>query len=156
MSGGSLASASASAFSYSAPKQILGRNGQIEAAERRREPFRIEHDLGIGELQAVLQLGVRLAPVLAADHHAELRGCQRRLDIFVPVLGKNRDAIAAPDAVRRDNMREPVHAVVELRIAPDPGAFRESRAGTAEQHHLAEQRSDGDVRRRIGETRIEP
>src|SRR5262245_3584129 len=72
------------------------------------------------------------------------------------IFGKYGNAIAPLDAMRREDMHELVHAIIELSVAPDAIAFGQRRTSAAQQHPLPEQRSDGDTRRRARQAEIKP
>ncbi len=88
----------------------------IDARERRRMTLRCNDELGRNNLQAMRELGVRLAPVLASGYDPKPRRSELNFDVFQPVLGQERNAIIVAQPLSKKPLRQPVHAFVELTI----------------------------------------
>jgi hypothetical protein len=58
----------------------------------------------------------REPPALARRDGADARRCEMNLEIFEPVLGEDRDAIAPLDASRREHGGEPGASLRDLRV----------------------------------------
>jgi len=115
----------------------------VEALQRLRVARRDDGDLRLGELEAVLQLVVREAPVLRRDDRAELGGGEFELDIFRPVLGEHRDDVPPADAHGRQGMGEPIDPRVDLGIGPSPRAVLERYRIGPNPHLLAQKTAHG-------------
>ena len=81
-------------------EDILG--AVIDAREGRGVPLRNDDELRRDDPQAMGEFGVGLPPILAGGHDAKLGRGELDFDVFGPVLGQDRNAVAAAEARARE------------------------------------------------------